>query len=95
MTQSKKYDYHLEQDGASWTVDIVRRVTSRTSVVTKSQGGFTTEAEAQAWGQSEVKAFLNRHNLNEQQKRRARKIEDEKKISIKPKPEEKAEDQED
>jgi hypothetical protein len=95
MTQSKKYDYHLEQDGASWTVDIVRRVTSRTSVVTKSQGGFTTEAEAQAWGQNEVKEFLNRHNLNEQQKRRARKIEDEKKILIKPKPEEKAEDQED
>lgn len=88
MTQSKKYSYRIEQDGSSWTVDIVRRVTSRAVVVSKSQGGFATEAEAKSWAEDEVSKFLKRHNLNDQQKRRARKIEDEKRIAMKPKSEE-------
>lgn len=95
MTQSKKYDFRIEQDGSSWTVDIIRRVTSRTVVVTKSQSGFATEAEAKAWAEDEVSKFLKRHNLNEQQKRRARKIEDEKRIAMKPKPEEDVEEKPD
>jgi hypothetical protein len=83
MTQSKKYTYRVEQDGANWTVDIIRRVTSRTAVVSKTQAGFATEAEAKNWGESEVKAFLIKTNLGEQEKRRGKKIEDEKKISMK------------
>ncbi len=92
MTQSKKYDFRIEQEDSSWIVDIIRRVTSRTVVVSKSQSGFATEAEAKSWAEDEVSKFLKRHNLNEQQKRRARKIEDEKRISMKAKPEEKAEE---
>ena len=73
MTQSKKYDYRVLQNNASWTTEIIRRASSKTSIVTKSQSGFTTESEAQAWGQSEVKMLLQNHNLNEQKKRREKK----------------------
>ena len=83
MAQSKKYEYRVEQDGAIWTVDIIRRVTSRTIVVTKTQGDFATEAEAQKWGESKVKEFLKKTNLNELEKRRARKMAEEKQSSIK------------
>ena len=83
MKQSKKYDCRVIQDNDGWTAEITRRVTSRVTVVSKGKGGFATEAEAQAWGQGEVKDFLKKTNLGEQEKRRARKIEDEKKSSIK------------
>ena len=73
MTQSKKYDYQVSQDQATWAVKIIRRASSKKSVVTKSQSGFSTEAEAQAWGQDEVKTLLKTHNLGEQQKRRDKK----------------------
>jgi len=88
MKQSKKYDYRVIQDNDSWTTEITRRVTSRVTVVSKGKGGFTTEAEAKEWGESEVKTFLKKTNLGEQEKRRARKIEDEKKSSMKVKKEE-------
>lgn len=88
MKQSKKYDYRVIQDNDSWTTDIIRRVTSRVTVVSRSKGGFSTEAEAQAWGQSEVKKFLKKANLGEQEKRRAKKKEEEKKSLMKLKKEE-------
>jgi hypothetical protein len=37
------------------------------TIVSKRQSGFTSEAEAQEWGQKELKAFLQ--NLHEQNKR--------------------------
>lgn len=83
MKQSKKYDCRVVQDNDSWTAEITRRVTSRVTVVSKGKGGFATEAEALAWGQSEVKAFLKKTNLGEQEKRREKKIEEEKKASMK------------
>jgi hypothetical protein len=73
MTQSKKYSYQVTQDNTSWTTEIIRRASSKTSVVTKSQSGFSTEALAQEWGQNEVKTLLQNLNLNEQKKRRAKK----------------------
>lgn len=77
MTQSKKYDYRVVQDNTHWTVEIIRRVTAKKTLVSKNQTGFNTEAEAQAWGQEEVKAFLKQLNLNEQNKRRAKQREQE------------------
>ena len=73
MTQSKKYDCRVVQDNTGWSADIIRRVTSKKTVVTKSQSGFTSEAEAQDWGQKEVKSFLKAVNLNEQKKRYSQK----------------------
>ena len=75
MTQSKKYDYRVVQDNTCWSVEIIRRVTAKKTVVSKSQGGFASEAEAQEWGKTEKEAFLQRLNLNEQNKRRSKKRE--------------------
>lgn len=73
MAQSKKYGFLIEQDDDGWTAVITRRVTSRTTVVSKTKSDFTSEAEAQAWSESEVKEFLKKTNLSEQEKRRAKK----------------------
>lgn len=75
MNQSKKYDYQISQDNTGWKADIIRRVSSKKSITSKSQGGFATEAEAQAWGQNEVKEFLRNLNLAEQKKRADKKNE--------------------
>ena len=72
MAKSKKYTYRLVQDNGSWTAEVVRRVTSKKSVVTKSQNGFATDDDAQAWGQAEVKSLVKSTNLNERNKRRAK-----------------------
>lgn len=73
MKKSKKYDYRVVQDNTTWTAEITRRVTSRVTVVSKAKDGFATEAEAQAWGQAEVEAFLKKTNIGESEKRRTKK----------------------
>ena len=75
MKQSKKYDYRVLQDNDAWTAEITRRVTSRVTVVSKGKGGFATEAEAKAWGQAEVEAFLKKTNKGEMEKRRVKEKE--------------------
>jgi len=70
MAKGKKYEYRLVQDNTSWTAEIVRRITSKKTVVSKSQGGFTSESDAQEWGQKELKSFLQ--NLTERNKRRSK-----------------------
>ena len=72
MAKSKKYVYQLEQDEDSWSVNIVRRVTSKRTVVTKSQSGFANEDDAEEWGRNEVRSLVKTHNLNERNKRRAK-----------------------
>ena len=67
MTQSKKYDYRISQDKKTWTTEIIRRVTSKRTTVSKTQDGFATEAEAKAWGESELASFLA--NLTKKNKR--------------------------
>ncbi|MDO8335086.1 MAG: DUF3622 domain-containing protein [Nitrosomonas sp.] len=69
MTKGKKYDFRIKQMDAFWTVEIIRKATSKKTIVSKRQSGFTSEAEAQEWGQKELKAFLQ--NLHEQNKRRS------------------------
>ncbi|MDP1558619.1 MAG: DUF3622 domain-containing protein [Nitrosomonas sp.] len=75
MTKSKKYDYQVIQDNTCWSAKIIRQVTSKKTIVSKRQDGFATESDAEAWGQSEIKAFLQ--NLNERNKRRSRQSEKE------------------
>jgi hypothetical protein len=69
MIKGKKYDFRINQMDASWTVEIIRKVTSKKTIVSKRQSGFTSETEAQEWGQKELKVFLQ--NLHEQNKRRS------------------------
>ncbi len=68
MAKGKKFDYRVVQDGSLWATEIVRRITSKKTTVSKRQGEFTTEAEAQAWGEQELKSFLL--NLKKRNKRR-------------------------
>ena len=70
MTQSKKYDYQITKGNAGWTTKIIRQVSSKKTVVSKRQDGFSTESEAQEWGKEEMKGFLK--NLNERNKRRSK-----------------------
>lgn len=73
MNPSKKYSCRVIQNGSAWTAEVVRRVTSKRSLVTKSQDGLATEAEALAWGEKEVNALLKSTNTKEMSKRRAKK----------------------
>ena len=73
MSNSKKYDYLITQDESGWAVEIIRRVTRKKSVISKTQNEFKSEADAIAWGQQEVEDFLKKTNLSEQSKRRAKK----------------------
>jgi hypothetical protein len=69
VTKAKKYDYRVVPNNGSWTAEIVRRASSTKTVVSKSQAGFATEAEAQEWGQREVKSFVQK--LDEQNRHRS------------------------
>jgi len=69
MNKSKQYDIRIVQDDTGWMAEIIRRVTTKKTVVTKSQGEFTTESDAQAWGQGEVKALMQKRHLAKSNKR--------------------------
>lgn len=58
MSKGKKFDYRVVQDNTTWTAEITRRATSTKTVVSKSQDGFATEAEAQEWGETELKSIV-------------------------------------
>lgn len=72
MKQTKKFAFHLIQEGDSWSVEIIRRVTAKKTRVSKRQNGFASQQEAEQWGQSEVETFIRNMNLNAQKKRRAK-----------------------
>lgn len=69
MTKGKKYDYRVVPGKAGWSAEIIRRISRQKMVVSKSQDGFATEAEAQVWGEKELKEFSQ--NLNERNRKRA------------------------
>ncbi|HHI94954.1 MAG TPA: DUF3622 domain-containing protein [Gammaproteobacteria bacterium] len=67
MTTNKKYEYRVVQGKTHWMAEITRRVTSRKTVVSKSQDGFSTETDAKKWGEKELASFLE--NLTKRNKR--------------------------
>lgn len=72
MAKGKKYDFNLVLVDGSWTAEIVRKITSKKTVVSKSQAGFASEAEAQIWAETELKGFLQ--NQIERNARRIRLV---------------------
>lgn len=68
MSKGKKYSYQVAQEDNGWTAGIIRRVSAHRTMVSKTQGGFETEALAQEWAESELKAF--REGLTARNKRR-------------------------
>ncbi len=66
---SKKYTAKVTQKDDQWSAAIVRRVSSRKTVVSKQQDGFKSEEEAKAWSEAELKTFLQQ--LSDKNKARA------------------------
>ena len=60
MTQARKYEVQVVQKDSKWSAEIVRRVTSKKTTVSKMQDGFASEAEAKTWGDQELKVFLKK-----------------------------------
>ncbi len=73
MTQTKKFDCRIVQDNDVWAAEITRRMTARKTIVSKRKTGFATEAEATAWGEKELKSFLDK--LVERNERKAKQRE--------------------
>ncbi len=71
MTQSKKYDSRLSQKNDNWTAEIVRRASAQKTVVSKTQDGFKTEADAKQWADKTLAEFTTKQG--ERNKRRAAK----------------------
>ena len=69
MTKGKKYDFRVVPGKEGWCAEIIRRISRQKTVVSKTQDGFVTEAEAQEWGEKELKEFSQ--NLNERNKKRS------------------------
>ncbi|SHH93289.1 DUF3622 domain-containing protein [Ferrimonas marina] len=72
MAQSKKYDYRVNEKGGVWSAAILRKVTARRTVVSKKQGKFASEAEAVAWAENELKAFLSQQAERNERKAKGR-----------------------
>ncbi len=68
MAKGKKFDFRVVQEDAYWAAEIVRRVTTKKTMVSKRQGGFGSESEAQEWGKQALASFLQ--NLKKRNKRR-------------------------
>jgi len=71
MTKRKKYDYRVVTDDTGWRAEVIRQVTSKQTMVSKSQDGFASETDAQAWAQQALQSFAE--NLSERNKRRSEK----------------------
>ena len=68
MSNSKKFDINLLEDGTTWTAQITRRKTARETIISKSETGFKSEADAKVWADEALKEFLE--TVNARNKRR-------------------------
>lgn len=57
MATNKKYTVLLVEDGTTWTAQIARRASARKTIISKSQDGFASQEEAQAWGDEQLVEF--------------------------------------
>lgn len=69
MAKNKKYTFKIIQDGSSWTAEIIRQVTSKKTVVSSRQVGFSSEAEAVVWSEIQLALFIE--SLKEKNRRRS------------------------
>ena len=73
MSQSKKYEFKVVQDGETWKAAIIRQVTSKKTQVSKSKKGFESEAAATEWATTELNVFLDKLKAKNAAKAAARK----------------------
>ena len=74
---SKKYKSKISKDGETWVASITRQVTSRKSIVSKKQEGFSSETEAQSWADSNLSEFINTQKTANSRQGTHRKDQDE------------------
>ena len=60
MSQSKKYGLRVIQVENTWKTEVTRRMTATKTIVSTSQDGFASEAEATAWGEQALQGFLSK-----------------------------------
>lgn len=58
MSKSKKFDIRILEEGDTWTAQITRRKTARETIVSKSETGFSSEADAKKWADEALVEFL-------------------------------------
>ncbi len=75
MAKSNKYDYQLTQNNSNWSAEIIRRVSRKKNIISKSQQGFASETDARKWAENELEIFMKnlkarnqRHSSQRQQK---------------------------
>ncbi len=66
MEKSKKYSLHISKVDDLWQAQITRQVTSKKQHVSKQKSDFTSEAQAQEWGQKELAEFSSTLNASNQ-----------------------------
>ncbi|MCE9685583.1 DUF3622 domain-containing protein [Shewanella sp. AS16] len=85
MSKGKKYDFRVTESSKGWKAEIVRRMTSTKTVVSKFRDGMATEAEAQAWGEETLKSFLQaqveRNKQQSEKRTQAAKVAEEKRLA--------------
>lgn len=69
-TPNKKFSYQLLEKRDSWSVEIIRQVTSRKTVVSKRESGFESETQAKEWAEKELQQFIN-HQIERNKKKSA------------------------
>ena len=77
MTKSKKYDYKVEQQGSTWSVQIIRKASKNKNVISKQQDDFTSVKEAKAWGEEQLLEFSSTMAKSNQRHGEHRKANDE------------------
>ena len=73
MTNSKKYSYELEQIDKLWTTKIIRKVSSKKSVITTEKGGFESKSEAKTWAEQQLSKFTAKQDSNNKRHAEQRK----------------------
>ena len=71
MKENKKYSIHTSQKKDTWSAEVIRRASAQKTIVSKTQAGFKTEAEATEWAEKELVLFTAKQS--EQNKRRGKK----------------------
>ncbi|AFT67977.1 MULTISPECIES: DUF3622 domain-containing protein [unclassified Cycloclasticus] len=62
MSITKKYTFQTSAEKDSWRADIIRRASSKNTVISKTQTGFKSEAEAVQWAEKELALFLKKQS---------------------------------
>lgn len=76
MSDSKKFTVRTIEKRNGWCAEIVRQISSRRTTVSKREMGFETQAEAQAWGEKELEAFIKNQVERNKRKSAQRRAED-------------------